>query len=96
MVQLLFWPAIIISIIVSAIGIIKYRLIWLFIGAVLTIPFSLYLNAAPRFHILGVLPTVFILAAAFAVHRRMVWLGWLFIMLVVIFFSWLRIGVLQQ
>ncbi len=93
---LLFWPAILVSLLVSGFGIMQGRVGWLFLGALLSLPFSLYLAASPGFgwtslslpfcHLLGWL----------AVRWKYRWLAGIFLVPFAGFFSWLAFTVLLQ
>ena len=56
---LLFWPAIVVGLVVSGIGLFRQRASLLIGGAVLVLPASLYLTATPRFQYVGFLPVRF-------------------------------------
>lgn len=72
------WPAILGSLLVSGIGIIRGRPAIPVAGAVLTLGFAWYLRAWPSviFDVLGYSLPLLHLAAAWAIHRRKSWIAW--------------------
>ena len=85
---LLFWPAIVVGLLASCFGILCRRPAWLVSAAVLVLPASLYLTATPRFQGVGLLPLVFLVLAAYAVRRQIIWVGGLLVTGTVLFLSW--------
>jgi hypothetical protein len=71
------FPGAVLSLIVSAVGILKNKVWLLLLGMFLFIPFCLYLDGTPNFHGTTLL-SLFHLAAAFAVRRNANWLAWIF------------------
>jgi hypothetical protein len=91
-----FWSAIISSLIVSVIGVKKRKPVWLIIGAILILPLSLYLSFFPFFKYTGLLLPLFLLGASMALHKNAVWLGWLLLLPISVITFWLGIVVLLQ
>ncbi len=86
---LLFWPAVVLSILVAGLGLLKGRVSLLVVAAILVSPASLYLAATPRFRYVGLLPIVASLLAAAATRRDYVRVGGLLIAATAGFFGWL-------
>ena len=86
---LLFWPAVVLSILVAGLGLLKGRVSLLVVAAILVSPASLYLAATPRFRYVGLLPIVASLLAAAATRRDYVIVGGLLIAATAGFFGWL-------
>jgi hypothetical protein len=90
------WPAVIAGLLLCAGGILARRPLLVLGGAILAAPFTLYLGLTPRFRFLGPLLWLFLPAAAFLLHRRMVRLAWLFLLPFAILAAWLGWTVLNQ
>ncbi len=86
---LLFWPAVVLSILVAGLGLLKGRVSLLVVAAILVSPAALYLAATPRFRYVGLLPIVASLLAAAATRRDYVRVGGLLIAATAGFFGWL-------
>lgn len=84
---LIFWPAIVVGLIASGLGIARRRAFPLVAGAILMFPAALYLTATPRFRFVGFVPVVCVLLAAEVVRRNQVWLGSVLIAASIIFWS---------
>lgn len=81
LVQIIFgWPAIILSLVVSAAGILKKWPWMLVLGGVLCAPFSLYLSGYPAVPFLALLLPFFQFGAAWAVHRRRSIFAWIMLL----------------
>ena len=66
---LFFWPAIVMGLILSALGLVWRRSSLPNAGAVLTLPAALYLSATPRFQFVGFVPVACLFLAAYTVRR---------------------------
>ena len=66
---LFFWPAMVMGLILSALGLVWRRSSLPNAGAVLTLPAALYLSATPRFQFVGFVPVACLLLAAYTVRR---------------------------
>src|SRR5689334_10979864 len=64
------------SLVLSVIGILKNRALFLLLGMLLFLPFCYYLDGTPRFDGTIVL-SLFHLGAAYAVRRKWNWLAWI-------------------
>jgi hypothetical protein len=91
-----FWAATISSLIVSVIGVIKRKPVWLIIGSILAVPLSLYISFTPLFSYIGLILPLFQLGASTAIHKNVVWLGWLLLLPISGITCWLGIVVLMQ
>jgi hypothetical protein len=96
LVLLLFWPALILSVVVSAVGIShrSSRLLW--IGALLSLPTSLYLAATPRFGLPALLLPLCHAAGALLVRRDLRWAAAVPMLVFAGFFGWFGWSVAQQ
>jgi hypothetical protein len=74
------WPAVIASLAVSTAGLLWKRPVLLLLGALLAAPFAYYLFGTPRFRYLGPLLPLFQVVAAYALHRKLTWLAWLYLL----------------
>ncbi|MFZ5944334.1 MAG: hypothetical protein ACOYVD_09505 [Bacillota bacterium] len=90
------WPGIITSLILSFLGIMFRRYIFLVYGALAAVPISMYLSATPRFRYFMVLLPLFQFGAAFAVHKGNIKLAWLLFLPFLFTVSWLAVAVLSQ
>ena len=66
---LLGWPSIVLALGLSAVGILRRESVWLFVGAGLLLPISLYLAGNPRFGGLGLALPFLVAGAGIAVKR---------------------------
>lgn len=92
----LFWPAIVIAVAASVYGIARRRPLWLLLGALLTVPFALYLLATPRFRNVAVFLPLFLVLAALAMSRQRPWLALALLAPYAAFFGWLAWQVINQ
>jgi hypothetical protein len=83
------WPFMILAILVMITGIVLKKAAWILVGALLSIPFSLYLAATPRFRLVGIILPLFNLAAAYVVRRNRRWLAALLIVPFIAVALWL-------
>lgn len=81
LVQIFFgWPAIILSLTVSAVGVLK-KLSWMLVlGGLVIIPFSFYLSGYPSIRFLAFLLPFFQFGAAWAVHAKQKILAWILLL----------------
>ena len=93
---LLFWPAVVLSILVAGLGLLKGRPTLLVTAAILVSPASLYLAATPRFRYFGLLPVVAYVVAARTVRGGPMWLARGLVAGVAAFFGWLALIVLSE
>jgi len=93
---LLGWPAILISIGLSVIGIVRSRSAWLIVAAIISVPFSLYLFATPRFRWIALVFPVLLFGASIAIRRSLPWLAWSFFVPFVACFGWLAVIVMSE
>ena len=92
---LLGWPALLAALALAGFGTFNKKPWYLYIGALLILPFTLYLVGSPRFGMYGLLPPLALIAAGIAVRRQKSNLAWALIFVVIAFFSWL-IFVIQK
>lgn len=90
------WPFILLAILALVAGIVWKRAAWVLVGAFLSIPFSLYLAATPRFRLVGVLLPLLHVAAAFVVRRERRWLAGLLILPYISIVLWIGWTVINQ
>ena len=96
-VQIIFgWPFIILSLLVSVIGLITKRYWLLLIGAVLFAPFSYYLSGAPGIRWIGFAFPLFQVGAAFAVRGNKMLLAWILTLPAFLISAWMAFLVLSQ
>ena len=93
---LLFWPAVVLSILIAGLGLFRRRPSLLVTSAVLISPASLYLTGTPRFRYVGLLLIVAYLLAASATRRGHVRLGWTLVAATTGFFGWLGLLVWSE
>lgn len=95
--QVLFgWPFILLAIVAMVAGIVWNKAAWVLVGALLSIPFSFYLAATPRFRLVGILLPLFNLAAAYALRRDRRWLAGLLILPFIAVAIWIGWTVINQ
>ncbi len=93
---LLFWPAVVLGVLVAGLGLLRRRASSLVAAAILVSPTSLYLAATPRFRYVGLLPVVAYLLAASATRRGRVRIGGMLVAGTATFFLWLAFLVLSE
>lgn len=93
---LLFWPALILSVALSAVGISHRSPALLWTGALLSLPASLYLAATPGFGLTALLLPLCHGAGALLVRKDFRWAAAFPIVLFAGFFGWFGWGVAQQ
>ncbi len=88
------WPAIVVSISLSIMGIVRGRRKWLVVAAFVALPFSLYLAGSPAFRWLGLAIPLLLAGASVAScynHPKVAWsllapyvgaIGWLAIVVI--------------
>ena len=64
-----FWPAVVMGLMLSALGLVWRRSSLPTAGAIVTLPAALYLSATPRFQFVGFVPVACLLLAAYTVRR---------------------------
>ena len=67
---MLFWPAVVLSLLAASGGLARRRPMLLLVAAALVYPASAYLAATPRFFLWGLSPVGFYLVAAVATRRN--------------------------
>ena len=90
---LLFWPAVVLSVLVAGLGILRRCVPLLVTAAVLIGPASLYLAASPGFGLVGLTPVVAYLLASAAIRRDHLKVGAMIVAVTAVFFSWLALQV---
>lgn len=93
---LLGWPAIVVSIALSVMGIVRRRPAWLVVAAIVVVPISLYLAGTPRFRWIGLVFPVLLFGANIAVRRSHLWLAWSLFVPCAGFFGWLAVIVISE
>lgn len=92
----LFWPFMIVSLILSVLSIYKNKPLLLVISAVLLVPLSLYLAATPRFEIWGLIFPLFYVGAAVFLAKKVKWLSILLVSPNFILIGWIGFSVMNQ
>ncbi len=90
------WPAILLAIVLSALGVIKKSPAVLAASAVIATPFSIFLGGNPRFGWLGFMIPVLLLGASVAVRYRRVEVAWLLLVSVMVVVGWVASLVIGQ
>ena len=90
------WPAVITSLCISLIGIIKKRPALPVAGAVIYLPHAWYLSMTPRFRFFAVFLLLFLVGTAYAVQRCKTWQAALFFLPLFVFSGWLGMEVLEN
>lgn len=93
---LLFWPAIVLSLVTSAVGIRHRAPGFLLLGAALSLPAALYLMASPRFGAIGILLPMCHVVGAVALARRLPWVSMLSLLAFAGFFVWLGVYIARR
>jgi hypothetical protein len=97
LVQIIFgWPFIILSLLVSLIGLLTKRYWLVLLGAVLFAPFSYYLSGAPGIRWIGFAFPLFLAGAALAVRNQKMLMAWLLTLPAFLISAWTAVLVLSQ
>ena len=97
LVQIIFgWPAILVSLALCIAGLLWMKAFMVVIGAVMFIPASWFLSGYPPVRWLAPLLPLFLLGAAYAVHRKKKLLAWLLTLPSMVFSASLAVIVLTQ
>lgn len=92
----LFWPALILSLVTSGVGIRRRAPGFLLLGAALSLPAALYLGATPRFGLLGILLPMCHVGGAVALARRLPWVAALSLLAFAGIIVWLGVSVARR
>lgn len=87
--ELLFWPFIITSLLISILAIMFEKPIFLMISSILISPLSIYLSATPQFGVWILLFPLFYIGAAISLAKKWIWLSILLIVPNCILIGWL-------
>ncbi len=90
------WPAIVASIALSAMGIVRRRPKWLVVAAIVALPFSLYLAGTPAFGWLGLSIPLFLAGASVASRYNHPKVAWSLLVPYVGGIGWLAIVVMSE
>jgi hypothetical protein len=90
------WPAILLALVLSVLGIARKRPASLLVSAVIATPFSLYIGSTPRVGWPGLMIPVLLLGASTAVRYRRVEIAWLFLTSVAVVIVWVASLVIRQ
>ena len=93
---LLGWPAILVSIALSVVGIVRSRPAWLVVAAIIVVPISLYLFGTPRFSWIALVFPLLLIGASIAVRRSHLWLAWTLFVPFAGFFGWFAVIVMSE
>ncbi|KPB06377.1 hypothetical protein AAV98_00840 [Bacillus sp. CHD6a] len=93
---ILFWPLMIVSILLAFIALRTNKSKFLVISSILILPLSLYLAATPRFEWWGLIFPLFYLGAAFTLRKNIRWVPVLLIFPNIILTAWIGFSVLNQ
>ena len=90
------WPAILLAVVLSVMGILRRKPVWLAVAATVVIPFSFYLAGSPRFRWIGLAIPLLLFGASIAVYRCRPALAWFLLVPFVGVVGWLAIVVLNE
>lgn len=93
---LLFWPAIALSLVTSAVGIRRRAPRLLLLGAAFSLPAALYLAASPRFGAIALLLPMCHVGGAVALAKRLPWVPALSLLAFAGFFVWLGLSIARR
>jgi len=90
------WPAIVIALALSVMGIVRRRPKWLVVGTIVVVPSFLYFAGTPRFWWIALVMPVLLIGASIAVRRSHIWLAWTLFVPFAGFFGWLAVIVMSE
>ena len=96
MIGIIFWPFMILSVIVSVLGVIFVERRWMYLASALLAPMSLYLAGTPRFSFWGLLFPLLYVLAGFSIRKHNRWLSLLLAAPNYFLIAWLGYTVLHQ
>ncbi len=82
------WPAILLAMGLTVLGIIKRSPALIVVAAVIATPFSLYLGGSPRIGWFGFMIPVLLLGSSIAVRHRRLEIAWLLLAPIVLVVGW--------
>ena len=90
------WPVIISALVLSVAGIVRKKPIWLYVAAVIVIPFTFYLFGSPRIGWAALMIPLLLAGAGIAVRRGRFDLAWLLLAPFVGLIAWLAFVVINE
>ena len=91
------WPAVVVSVVLAASGIVFRMPVLLLVSAVLAAPFGYYISGAANWIALaGPAISLTLAAGAYAVKRRVLWVAWSLLLPFVGVGIWLAVSVVGQ
>ncbi len=90
------WPAILLSIALSAVGIVRKRPKWLVVAAIVALPFSLYMAGSPAFRWFGLAVPFLLVGAGIASYYDKTRVAWALLAPFVGVSGWLAIVVMSE
>jgi hypothetical protein len=96
LVLLLGWPAIVLALVISVLGIVHRKPVAQLAPLILLLPVSLYLLGTPRVSWVALLIPLSFIGTGLAVKYRQYGLAWFFLLPNTVFFGWLALIVWQQ
>ena len=91
------WPAVVVSVVLAASGIMFRMPVLLVVSAVLAVPFCYYISGAENWiAVAGPAIPLTLAAGAYAVKRRVLWAAWCLLLPFVGVSIWLAVSVLGQ
>ncbi len=90
------WPAILLALVLSVMGVAKRSPLPLVVAAVIATPFSFFLGGSPRFGWLGFMIPALLIGASIAVRYRRVEIAWLLLVPIVVVLGWVASIVLGE
>jgi hypothetical protein len=97
LVQIFFgWPAILVSLALCIAGLLFKRVLLVILGALLFVPFSLYLSGYPTVRAAALLLPLCLFGAAYALYRKKTLISWLLILPALLASAGMAVLVLTQ
>ena len=90
------WPAILLSIVLSAMGIVRNRPAWLVVAAILVLPISLYLVGSPLIGWFALTVPLSLAAAGVSISYHQTKVAWVLLAPFVGVSSWLAMMVMSE
>ena len=90
------WPAVLLALVLSVLGIARLKPAYVAGGAALAIPFSFYLTGTPRFWWMGLGIPLLLIGAAIAVKYRRAEIAWTLLVPAVAAVGWLAVIVIGE
>ena len=90
------WPALLLALMLSIVGLLRRKSVWLAVGSAIVFPVFIYLAGTPRFRWIAPVVLLLLVGASIAVRRSHLWLAWSLFVPFAGFVGWLAVIVMSE